>query len=90
MLQLPELNWAHLGHYNLLEDGHQLGTVSLLFEKIEDATIQQQLDRLARIKAENEALAKEEELKNWHPQEIKANTSIDEGEVDTQGRWKWE
>jgi len=78
MLQLPELNWAHLGHYNLLEDGHQLGTVSLLFEKIEDATIQQQLDRLARIKAENEALAKEEELKNWHPQEIKANTTIEE------------
>ncbi|MCQ2341618.1 MAG: methionine--tRNA ligase [Paludibacteraceae bacterium] len=78
MLQIDELNIAHLGCFHLLEEAHQLGAVSLLFEKIEDDAIQHQLDRLARIKAENEAKAKEEEMKNWHPEAIKADTSIDE------------
>ncbi len=80
MLNLPETNLAHLGSFNLLEEGHQLGEVTLLFEKIEDSVIQAQLDRLARIKAENEAAAKEEERKNWHPAEIKAPTTIDDFE----------
>ncbi|MCQ2347749.1 MAG: methionine--tRNA ligase [Paludibacteraceae bacterium] len=78
MLNLPELNIAHLGCFRLLEDGHQLGEVSLLFEKMEDDVIQKQLDRLARIKAENEQKAKEEEMKNWRPSAIKPDTSIDE------------
>ena len=78
MLHMPEVNWEHLGSTNLLEDGHELGQVSLLFEKMEDDVIQKQLDRLARIKAENEAKAKEEELKNWKPAEVKSDTNIDE------------
>ncbi|MCQ2343037.1 MAG: methionine--tRNA ligase [Paludibacteraceae bacterium] len=78
MLNMPELNIHHLGCFTLLEDGHCLGEVGLLFEKIEDAPIQAQLDRLARIKAENEAKAKEEELKNWKPADIKSPTTIDE------------
>ncbi|MCQ2312670.1 MAG: methionine--tRNA ligase [Paludibacteraceae bacterium] len=78
MLHMPEVNWEHLGSTNLLEDGHELGQVSLLFEKMEDEVIQKQLDRLARIKAENEAKAKEEELKNWKPAEVKSDTNIDE------------
>lgn len=78
MLSMPEVNWAHLGAMNLLPEGQSLGEVGLLFEKIEDADIQAQLDRLARIKAENERLAKEEEMKNWHPAAIKVDTNIDE------------
>jgi len=78
MLQIEEKDINYLGNFELLEDGHALGEVSLLFEKMEDDVIQKQLDRLARIKAENEAKAKEEELKNWHPATIKADTSIDE------------
>ncbi|MCQ2339653.1 MAG: methionine--tRNA ligase [Paludibacteraceae bacterium] len=78
MLNLPELTIEHLGHFNLLEDGHPLGEVSLLFEKIEDDAIQNQLDRLARIKAENEQKAKQEEMANWKPAAIKENTSIDD------------
>ncbi len=78
MLNMDEVNIAHLGCFRLLEDGHALGTISLLFEKIEDDAIQKQLDRLARIKAENEQKAKEEELKNWKPAPVKAPTSIDE------------
>ena len=78
MLSMPQVNWEHLGSTNLLEAGHELGQVSLLFEKMEDEVIQKQLDRLARIKAENEAQAKEEELKNWKPAEVKPDTNIDE------------
>ena len=78
MLVLETFNWEELGKTDLLPEGHQLGEVSLLFEKIEDAPIQAQLDRLARIKAENEAAAQAEALKNWQPVPVKAPTTIDE------------
>lgn len=72
------IGWDDLGRIDLLPAGSTLGEVSLLFEKIEDATIQAQLDRLARIKAENEEAAKQEALNNWRPEPIKDNTNIDE------------
>lgn len=78
MLRLPACDWNTLGSIDHLPEGHELGEVSLLFEKIEDSTIQAQLDRLARIKQENEDAAKAEELKNWHPAEMKGATTIDE------------
>jgi methionyl-tRNA synthetase len=78
MLSMTELKWEELGNINLLHEGQELGEVSLLFEKIEDTTIQAQLDRLANIKAANEEAEKQEALKNWHPAEIKENTNIDE------------
>ena len=55
MLNLAAFEWASLGSTELLAEGHELGEVGLLFEKIEDETIQAQLDRLERIKKENEA-----------------------------------
>lgn len=76
--QMSNFKWDSLGRIDLLPEGQSLGEVSLLFEKIEDDAIQAQLDRLARIKAENEAAAKEAELANWKPAAIKAGTSIDE------------
>ena len=78
MLGLNKANWEDLGRTDLLQEGQALGEVSLLFEKIEDEAIQKQLDRLARIKAENEAAAQEAELANWKPADIKAPTTIDE------------
>ena len=78
MLGLEKANWEDLGRTDLLPEGHELGEVSLLFEKIEDDAIQAQLDRLARIKAENEAAAQAAELANWKPADIKAQTTIDD------------
>ena len=79
MLQMDEqIGWEDLGRIDLLHTGAKLGEVSLLFEKIEDSAIQAQLDRLARIKADNERAAREEALKQWRPSPIKANTNIDE------------
>ncbi|MBO5807359.1 MAG: methionine--tRNA ligase [Bacteroidaceae bacterium] len=54
MLNLASFEWTSLGSTELLAEGHELGEVGLLFEKIEDETIQAQLDRLERIKKENE------------------------------------
>ncbi len=55
MLNLSSFEWTSLGSTSLLAEGHELGEVGLLFEKIEDDVIQAQLDRLERIKKENEA-----------------------------------
>ena len=55
MLNVEPLGWENLGSTELLKSGHQLAKPELLFEKIEDEAIQAQMDRLARIKKENEA-----------------------------------
>ena len=79
MLGLSDtIGWEDLGRIDLLPIDGQLGEVSLLFEKIEDSAIQAQLDRLERIKQENETEAQREALKLWRPAEIKTETNIDE------------
>ena len=79
MLQLDQtFGWEDLGRIDMLATGQALGEISLLFEKIEDSAIQAQLDRLERIKKENEEAAKAEALKLWRPAEIKEATNIDE------------
>ena len=55
MLNIEESDWAQLGSTELLKHGHQLGTPSLLFEKIEDDAINAQLQKLEDTKKANEA-----------------------------------
>ena len=55
MLNVEPLGWNNLGSTDLLKAGHTLAKPELLFEKIEDDAIQAQMERLARIKKENEA-----------------------------------
>ena len=57
MLNMKEFDWSQLGSTDLLPAGHQLAEPSLLFEKIEDATIQAQIDKLLATKKANEAAA---------------------------------
>ena len=79
MLQLDAaFGWEDLGRIDMLKEGDALGEVTLLFEKIEDSAIQAQLDRLERIKKENEAAAQAEALKNWRPEPVKEATTIDD------------
>ncbi len=73
MLGIADVAWERLGSIDLLAADHQLGKAELLFEKIEDETIQAQLDRLARIKKENEMNA-------FQPAAVKENTTFDEWE----------
>ena len=55
MLNVAETEWDQLGSTELLKPGHQLGTPALLFEKIEDAAIEAQLQKLEDEKKANEA-----------------------------------
>ncbi|MEK9781940.1 MAG: methionine--tRNA ligase [Flavobacteriales bacterium] len=50
LLQLPNISWAALeGQGELLTAGHKIGTPELLFEKIEDAAIEAQMDKLHNV-----------------------------------------
>ena len=55
MLAVEHFEWDSLGAMSLIEAGHTIGTPELLFEKIEDETIQRQLDKLEATKAANAA-----------------------------------
>ena len=57
MLNMPTFEWDSLGYTDILPVGHQLAAPALLFEKIEDATIDAQMQRLEEIKKANEAAA---------------------------------
>ena len=70
MLGMQSFEWDNLGRTDLLQEGHKLGESVLLFEKIEDDVIQAQLDRLARIKEQNDKAALAEAEKNWRPTPI--------------------
>ncbi|KGN97031.1 methionyl-tRNA synthetase [Porphyromonas gingivicanis] len=71
MLQTIPFEWAQLGTSSLLAEGHAIGEAELLFEKIEDSSIEQQIQRLQNIKKANEA-----SLRKALP--IAENTSFDE------------
>jgi len=58
MLGLEKLSWKDAGKDNLLTSGHQLNTASLLFDKIEDSTIEAQIKKLHDTKIANELASK--------------------------------
>ncbi len=73
MLNLDSFEWENLGSTDLLKAGQQLNEPELLFEKIDDETIEIQLKKLADTKAANEA-------SSFEPQPVKDNVSFDDFE----------
>lgn len=57
LIKMDTCDWSLLGNHDLLKAGHQLAEPELLFEKIEDATIEQQLQKLEDTKKANAAAA---------------------------------
>ena len=55
MLNLAPQPWSRLSDITILSPGHQLGTSELLFEKIEDALIEAQVQKLLDTRKANEA-----------------------------------
>ena len=53
MLQFDSVRWADFGKTELLPAGHALGKTELLFEQIDDAAIEQQINKLQQTKATN-------------------------------------
>ncbi|MCQ2233703.1 MAG: methionine--tRNA ligase [Paludibacteraceae bacterium] len=70
-LNIGRYQWNEIGSVDLVAAGHKIGAPELLFEKIEDDAIQAQLDRLERIKKENE-------LKNWKPVAVKDTCAFED------------
>ncbi|MBV2247625.1 MAG: methionine--tRNA ligase [Lentimicrobium sp.] len=55
MLNLPALPWKQAGSIGLLPPGHQLEQPELLFDRIEDSTIESQVQKLLSTKKLNDA-----------------------------------
>ncbi len=73
MLNLNVHDWNKAGSEDILENNHQLGTASLLFDKIEDDAIEKQLQKLETSKKENA----ENDASN-RVEQIKENISFDD------------
>ena len=54
MISLTKLDWNKLGSTDIIAAGTEIAKPELLFEKIEDATIDAQIQRLENIKKQNE------------------------------------
>ena len=70
-LNIRELSWDQLGKMDLLSAEHELGVSELLFEKIEDEAIEQQVQKLMDTKKAN----KEQEYK---AQPVKEEIAFDD------------
>ena len=73
MLDMQDFDWNQLGTMDILAPGHQLGEPALLFEKIDDAVIEAQLQKLEETKRKNEAEA-------YTPEPVKENVAFDDFE----------
>ncbi len=71
MLNMEQVQWDKLGHTDILATGGKLEQPVLLFEKIDDATIDEQLQRLERIKQENI-------MRNFTPKAVAEPCSYDD------------
>jgi len=55
MFGIKDRTWSQSGQGELLKEGHSLGEIGLLFEKIEDETVEIQVQKLLDSKKMNEA-----------------------------------
>jgi methionyl-tRNA synthetase len=53
MLNIDTMEWDKLGGINLLDEGRRLGATALLFDKIEDETVEFQINKLKTTKKQN-------------------------------------
>ncbi len=54
MLNAEPFGWDHLGRTDLIAAGHKIGIPELLFEKVEDSVVEQQLQKLADTRRQNQ------------------------------------
>ncbi len=56
MLNMDKLKWDEAGRSDILEVGHKLGKPELLFEKVEDKTVEAQMKKLLNARQANQQL----------------------------------
>lgn len=71
MLNFESFDWKDLGKMDLLAEGHQLNKPKLLFEKIEDEQVDEQIKKLHDTKVTNET-------NTFKPQAVKENVPFDD------------
>ncbi|MDY5938266.1 MAG: methionine--tRNA ligase [Phocaeicola sp.] len=71
MLNMPTCDWELLGSTTLLKEGEKLNPAELLFEKIEDAAIEAQVQKLLDTKKANEEA-------NYKANPIRENIAFDD------------
>lgn len=69
-LRMKDENWADAGRFDLIKPGTLMNQLPLLFEKIEDAVVEAQLNKLIETKKKNM-------LQSWKPDPVKEEQSID-------------
>ncbi|MBD5205045.1 MAG: methionine--tRNA ligase [Bacteroidales bacterium] len=70
MLGGDKISWDMLGCFDLVPAGAKIGEPELLFEKIEDATVDAQVQKLLDTKKANE-------LKAWKPEPVKPDVDFE-------------
>ena len=73
MLHMGELSWDMAGKFDLLAPGSEIDEPHLLFEKIEDAPIEAQVQKLLDTKKQNQ-------LNAWEPAPVKEECTFDDFE----------
>ena len=71
MLGLEKISWDMAGRFDLLSEGTVISEPHLLFEKIEDAPIEAQIQKLLDTKKANEAAS-------WKPEPVKETCSYED------------
>ena len=71
MLNKPVGKWSEAGAADLMSAGHVIGTPALLFEKVEDAAVEAQVQKLLDTKKANE-------MANAVAEPVKENITFDE------------
>ena len=73
MLNGDKISWDMLGCFDLVPAGAKIGDAELLFEKIDDAPIEAQVQKLLDTKKKNE-------LKAWRPEPVKGDCQYEDFE----------
>ena len=69
-LGMDRLDWADAGNFHLIPPGRTVKPLPLLFEKVDDAVVEAQVNKLLETRRQNM-------LKNWKPDPVKAETPIE-------------
>lgn len=76
IMNLQALGWRDAGRADIMIDGQSIEQPELLFEQIDDATIEAQVNKLLETKKQNE-------LNAWQPATVKEKVAFDDfGKVD--------
>lgn len=79
-LDLPLTDWSEIGKYNLLKEGHAVNKPEILFPKIEDALVENEIQLLQESQQGNNAAVQQEETPETanQPEPQKANIAFDD------------